>query len=242
MILLPAIDIRGGKCVRLLQGQETAVTVYGDDPLAMAVEWVRQGASWLHIVNLDGAFGRASGNLATVNRIVREAGANVEFGGGLRTLEDIAAAVEAGVRKVVLGTAAFADEGLLRRVIARYGSERVVVAIDAKDGIVTTRGWTATTGVTVVEAARRLESLSVREVLYTDVSRDGMMGGPDSGMLRLLTESTGLEVIASGGVASLDDLRLLAGLDLPRLTAVVVGKALYEGIFNVRDALALGFH
>ncbi len=241
MIFLPAIDVRGGKCVRLLQGRNDAVTVYGDDPLAVAAGWVAQGASWLHLVNLDGAFGRASGNLDVAARLVREAGASVEFGGGIRSLDDIAWAIGTGVRKVVLGTIAFEDEALLSAALDRFGEEKVVVAVDAREGSVTTRGWTRPTGIPVVQAAARLEALGVRELLYTDVSRDGMLSGPDLVTLRRLVEETGVRVVASGGVSSLDDLKSLAALNLPRLSGVIVGKALYEGKFTVSDALKLGF-
>ncbi len=241
MIFLPAIDMRHGKCVRLLQGRDDAVTVYGDDPLAVASGWIAGGATWLHLVNLDGAFGRASGNLDLVARIVRETGACVEFGGGIRSLDDMAWAVDAGVRKLVLGTVAFEQESLLAEALARFGGEKMVVAVDAREGKVTTRGWTQATGLPLLQAAARLESLGVQEVLYTDVARDGMLSGPDLVMLRRLVQETGLRVVASGGVSSLDDLKTLIALNLPRLSGVVVGKALYERKFAVSEALSLGF-
>ncbi len=237
MKLLPAIDLRRGKCVRLRQGRDDTVTVYGDDPVAVAKEFVQQGATWLHIVNLDGAFGRASDNLAIVDTIARTCNVDVEFGGGLRSLADVAAAAKTGAQKLVVGTVAFTDEHMLREVLRTYGSERIVVAIDAVKGLVATQGWTKSTGVSVKDAARRMQDFGVKEVLYTDVSRDGMMGGPDLETMREIIAMTSLDVIASGGVSSLEDLRKLKALNTARVTGVIVGKALYEGAVTIPEML-----
>ena len=239
MILLPAIDLRAGKCVRLLQGKDDAVTVYGNDPFAVAQSWVRQGALWLHIVNLDGAFGRASENLSFVRWIAQGSGAKVEFGGGLRSEEDVASAFDVGIEKVVLGTLAFTNRPALQRILGRYGPTRVIVALDAKDGIVATEGWTTSSGISLVDAAKHMEREGVSEVLFTDVGRDGMLNGPDIQDLQALMDRTDLNVIASGGVGSLADLSLLVGLEREQLSGVIVGKALYEKKFTCQEALAV---
>jgi phosphoribosylformimino-5-aminoimidazole carboxamide ribotide isomerase len=239
MKLLPAIDLRGGKCVRLRQGKDSELTVYGDDPVAVADGWVKQGAGWLHLVNLDGAFGRASENLSIVQQIASGGRVKVEFGGGLRSEGDVARIFGMGVEKAVIGTLAFINRPALRRMLQIHGAGKIVVAIDAKDGIVATEGWMESTGVPVVDAAKELERDGIREVLYTDVSRDGMMVGPDIVRLKELLSETRLSVIASGGVSSLADLQALLGLQNSRLSGVIVGKALYEGEFSLLDALKI---
>lgn len=225
--IIPAIDLKGGKCVRLLQGRDNQTTEYSPDPVAVAEEWVRQGAKRLHVVNLDGAFGRASRNGEIVCEISRRVDALVEFGGGLRTWEDIVAAIQAGVGKVVLGTVAIEHPEILRKIIDTYGAGRLIVALDAVDGKVATRGWQHITGHEVEAFAREMKATGVEEILATDVKRDGMLVGPDIRGLRLLAE-TGISVIASGGISSDDDVRALVSLNEPRITGVIVGKALYE--------------
>ncbi len=237
MRLMPAIDLKNGKCVRLLQGRDDDETVYGNDPVAVAESWAEQGAKWLHIVNLDGAFGRASNNVAILEQIAKSGKVKIEFGGGLRTEEDVRHAFEIGVEKVVLGTLAFEDGGVLARILMDNGATRLIVALDAKDGMVTTRGWTVSTGTTVMDAAKRVERAGVREILYTDVARDGMLSGPDLAGLRALMSGTSLEVIASGGIGSLAELRSLGALDKAKLSGVIVGKAFYERKFTYSEAV-----
>jgi len=236
MRLIPAIDLKRGKCVRLLRGNDAAETVYGEDPVAVAESWAKQGAEWLHIVNLDGAFGRASDNLRIVGQIVRAGKSKVEFGGGLRTEEDVENALELGVEKVVLGTIAFENREALARILQKHGARRVVIALDTKDGIVATKGWTESSGIHAVDAARDLESVGVKEILATDVARDGMLVGPDIAGIEAILRDTSLGVIASGGVGSLEHLRKLVRLQNPRLTGVIVGKALYERRFTLAEA------
>ncbi len=237
MRLLPAIDIRAGRCVRLLRGREDSETVYGIDPVAVADSWVAQGAEWLHIVNLDGAFGRASDNLTFVKKIATAGKAKIEFGGGLRSEEDVEHAFDIGVDKVVLGTIAVTDHPALIRILGKYGPSRVVVALDARNGIVTTNGWTSTSGVSVIDAALEFQKAGIREVLYTDIGKDGTLGGPDIPRLQELFRRTSLDVIASGGIGSLEDVRLLAGLKEKHLSGAIVGKALYEKKFTYREAV-----
>ena len=236
MDIIPAIDLKSGKCVRLRQGRDDATTEYSADPVAMAMRWVEEGARRLHVVNLDGAFGRSSAHLGILRHIVERTGAVVEFGGGLRSLEAIREALDAGAGKVVLGTLALEDPESLRAILKEVGPERVIVALDTVKGKVTTHGWTNVTDREVIGVAEELKNLGVREVLQTDVSRDGMMTGPDIGTLSALC-TVGLDVIASGGVSSPADVRALVDLKQKNLTGVIIGRALYEGAVALRVAI-----
>lgn len=227
MEIIPAIDLQNGKCVRLLQGKEEATTEYSHDAVAVAAEWVQQGARRLHIVNLDGAFGRASNNIEIVKRIADEVDGIIEFGGGLRTMHDIEQAIHAGVQKVVLGTAAIEDPEFLSKVVRRIGSERVIVALDGMNGKVATHGWQTVSDMNVVEFAKSVHDHSVTEILYTDIQRDGMLTGLDYETLEQLA-SIGLNVIASGGVSSNADVIKLLDIGSSNIVGVIIGKALYE--------------
>ena len=238
MEIIPAVDIKDGKCVRLRQGREDSGTVYGADPAAVALRWIKEGATRLHVVNLDGAFGRESKAADIVRNIVALTGVRVQFGGGLRSREAIKGAFAAGASSVVLGTVAFEDPDLLAETLREYGAERVIIAIDALNGNVATRGWKELTGRTVDGAARDLRAVGVREILCTEISRDGMMNGPDLLTLKGLSES-GLSVIASGGISSLDDVRVLLAPAYNHITGAIIGKALYEGKIALRSAIAL---
>jgi phosphoribosylformimino-5-aminoimidazole carboxamide ribotide isomerase len=237
MDIIPAIDLKNGKCVRLLQGRDDATTEYSSDPVAVAKRWQELGAKRIHVVNLDGAFGRASGNVEIVRRIVAEVDAEVQFGGGLRSSADIEAAAATGVKRLVLGTIAVENRALLSECLRLYGSERIIVALDASKGKVATKGWTEVTERSVLDVAREMESMGAGEILYTDISRDGMMTGPDIATLRLLAESTGLRVIASGGISKNEDVLALARSGLQGITGVIIGKALYEGKIDLRQIL-----
>ncbi len=237
MDIIPAIDLKNGKCVRLLQGRDDATTEYSSDPVAVAKRWEESGATRIHVVNLDGAFGRASGNLDIVRRIVREVNVDVQFGGGLRSTADLDAATATGVKKLVLGTMAIENKTLLSEYLRRMGADRIIVALDASGGKVATKGWTEVTEQPVLEVAKEMEQLGVKEILYTDISRDGMMNGPDLSTLKLLTSETGLEIIASGGISKSDDVLELARLGLPGISGVIIGKALYEGKIDLRQML-----
>ena len=227
MLIIPAIDLKNGRCVRLRQGRDDETTEYSADPVAVAGEWERQGAQRLHIVNLDGAFGRSSTNRELLQAIASQVTVMIEYGGGLRTLEDMERALVCGADKLVLGTVAIEDPDLIEEAIDLYGQDRIIVALDAREGIVATRGWTAGSGRTVLDAAKGLHEKGIREILYTDISRDGMLSGPDLGTLKSLAE-IGPDIIASGGVSSLDDLAALTALRSPAITGVIIGKALYE--------------
>ena len=235
--IIPAIDLKSGKCVRLLQGRDDATTEYSSDPVAVAKRWQESGATRIHVVNLDGAFGRASGNLEIVRRIVREVNLDVQFGGGLRSMTDIDAAVATGVKRLVLGTIAIENKSLLSECVRQMGGDRVIVALDASNGRVATKGWTEVTEQPVLEVAKEMERLGVKEILYTDISRDGMMTGPDLSTLKLLATETGLRIIASGGIAKSGDVLDVARLGLPGISGVIIGKALYEGKIDLRQML-----
>ena len=247
MVLYPAIDILDGCAVRLRKGDFAERKIYDEDPLAAARAWVAQGARHLHVVDLDGARDGRPANLAHVRRIARELEASVQLGGGLRTDEAIAEALEAGVSRVILGTAAFTDPALLERALAEHGAERVMVSVDARSGRVVTEGWTKATDIDVAAIVAELLARGVRRLLYTSVDRDGMLEGISAeevlGVARAVGRAEGAQLIYSGGVGALADLRLLASLEAPSLAGVIVGKALYEGRFSLaegRDAAESG--
>jgi phosphoribosylformimino-5-aminoimidazole carboxamide ribotide isomerase len=237
MQIIPAIDLKAGKCVRLLQGRDDATTEYSDDPVAVAEEWVRQGAQRVHVVNLDGAFGRDSLNLEVFRIIARDRDIIWHLGGGLRTMESVTAAFQAGAGKAVVGTAAIEDPAFLAELLKEFGREKIIVALDARGGRVVTHGWTETTFESVESLTRRVHNLGVRELLYTDVARDGMLTGPDLETLGRLAD-IGPSVLASGGVSSVEDISRLAELRKHAITGVIIGKALYEKRFTLAEAIS----
>lgn len=236
MEIIPAIDLKGGKCVRLRQGKEEEATEYSADPVAVAAGWVEQGAKRLHVVNLDGAFGNASENGRIMQRIAVTAGVSVQFGGGLRTLEAMQDALDAGASRIVLGTIAVEQPEIVSAALARFGQDRVIIAIDAMDGKVATRGWKVRSAHSVMSVARTMKALGVEEVLYTDIARDGMMSGPDLRTVERLADE-GMRVLASGGVSSAADVRALRDLRHANVTGAIIGKALYEGKIVLRDII-----
>ncbi len=232
MELYPAVDVQGGRVVRLRQGAADQATAYADDPLTVAQGFARDGARWVHFVDLDRAFGRGD-NRELARRFLAAAAVPVQVGGGLRSEDAIDEMLSWGAARVVIGTKAATDPALVERLLARHGPERLVVGIDAKNGQVAVRGWTEVFDLTVPELARRVHAQGARTVIYTDVARDGMLSGPDVPGARTLAE-LGLDVIVSGGVASLDDLRSARAAGL---AGAIVGRALYEGRFTVPEAL-----
>ncbi len=241
MILYPAIDILDGRAVRLVKGDFDRKKVYDEDPLAAASGWVEQGASHLHVVDLDGAKAGVPVNLEHLQRIAGESGVPVQFGGGLRTLTAIEGALEAGAQHVILGTAAFTDPTLLDQALTEW-PERVVVSVDVREGRVATQGWTETIDGGPEGVIARLLERGAGRLIYTNVDRDGMLQGPDLDEVRRVAEAADAgSVTYSGGIGQLADLEGLAGLDAPSLDGVIVGKALYERRFTVAEALeALG--
>jgi phosphoribosylformimino-5-aminoimidazole carboxamide ribotide isomerase len=235
VILYPAIDISEGKAVRLVQGHFDDKTVYEDDPFEAARSWVDAGARFLHVVDLDGARTGTPQNLHHVERIVRELGTPVQVGGGLRALPAVRDALRAGVARVILGTAAYTDIDFLDDVVAAYG-DRVVVSVDARGGFVTTKGWTETTQMPAADVIERLRGRGVKQFVYSNVDRDGMLEGIDLDEVRRIAQVVRGRFIYSGGIGSLDDLRGLVELRQVNLAGVIVGKALYEHRFTVAEA------
>lgn len=235
--IYPAIDLKDGKCVRLRQGRADAVTVYSEDPIAMARQWAEAGGDWLHVVDLDGAFAGHPVHLEAVRAMASAIPIPVEVGGGLRTDEDIRRMLEAGVRRVILGTRACADPDTLRALVDSFG-DRIAVGIDARKGRVQVKGWVETTGTLAVDLAVKVAGMGVGTIIYTDTATDGMLTGPNIPGLQALCQSVQANVIASGGIATCADIAALARLRLPNLEGVIVGKALYEGAVTIAEMKA----
>lgn len=231
----PAVDISHGRCVRLLQGRFGSETVYSDDPVKVAIGFSSAGARWLHIVDLDGAKTGVAENRALVLDAVRLSSCPVQAGGGLRSLDDVREVLFAGANRAVLGTFALEDEAGVAAVCREFGP-RIAVSLDARGGELASHGWTVGTGVPVLDAVRAFEAAGVSAFIYTDVGRDGTMQGPDLVGLRRLLEVTALPVIASGGIASLEDLRAVARLRSEGVAGAIIGRAFYEHKFSVGEA------
>jgi phosphoribosylformimino-5-aminoimidazole carboxamide ribotide isomerase len=238
MILLPAVDIRDGRAVRLRQGDFADETVYADDPFEAARSFVEAGARFLHVVDLDGARQGEPVNLHHVERIAGELDVPVELGGGLRSIASIRRALAAGAARVVIGTAAFTDPDLLDEALSAFTS-RILVGVDVRGGRVSVAGWTRETQARGVDAIRRLQQHGATRFVYTNVDRDGMLEGPDIDEVKTVSEAVRGRFLYSGGIGSLDDLKALRELRLVNLAGVISGKALYEGRFTVRDGQAV---
>lgn len=236
MVILPAIDLLDGKVVRLTQGRRDQVTVYSDDPVAIARRWKAQGAAWLHVVDLNGAFDGQYTNLSWAEQIIQQAGLNVELSGGIRSKQTLARCLAAGAKRVVLGTTACEDPAFVQEAADRYGP-KVAVAIDAKAGRVVSRGWTNPTELTPEQLVRSLLLLGVELFICTDVSRDGTLQGPNLALLERVLEAGARGLIASGGISTMQDLQQLKALESRGLIGAIIGKALYEGEINLREAI-----
>lgn len=234
MIVYPAIDIRYGRVVRLVYGDPSRETVYGTDPSTVAENWKSAGAKWLHVVNLDGALGEGTLALDTLSALA-ELGLPIQFGGGMRTLEDVQRALDAGATRVILGTMAVQQPEIAGTAVQRFGPEAITVALDAKDGKVATHGWQEVSTWNPVELGQRFAEDGVRHILYTDVSRDGDLSGVNVDATAHLATKTGLSVIASGGVATLED--IVALREASNIAGVIIGKALYSETFTLEAAL-----
>jgi phosphoribosylformimino-5-aminoimidazole carboxamide ribotide isomerase len=234
MQIYPAIDLRGGKVVRLKEGDPQRQTVFSEDPLAIARQWIRGGARWIHVVNLDGAFHNANDNGLILDNIAHM-NVKVQFGGGLRSVYAISRAFEQGAARVVLGTIAVQQPGIVVEAVKRWGADAICVALDAKDGKITTHGWQQATELSPIDLGKRMASEGVRHALYTDVSRDGGLSGVNVEATAALGRETGLQVIASGGVSTLEDIQRLRAAG--SVAGVVIGMALYEGKFTLQEAL-----
>lgn len=238
MIIFPAIDIRGGKCVRLLKGDFAKETVFSDKPEDMAKKWQAQGAAFLHLVDLDGALKGKSQNLATVEKILAAVDIPVELGGGIRTMENIDEVLKLGVRRVILGSVAVRSPELVREACAKYG-DRIVVGIDAKDGIVAVDGWGVSGNVEATALAKEMKKAGVKTIIYTDISRDGTLAGVNVEATAKLARKSGVNIVASGGVKSIDDIKALKPYEKDGIEGVIVGKSIYMGTLDLAEAIAI---
>lgn len=238
MTIFPAIDLRGGKCVRLFKGDFDQETVFSDQPAEVAQQWQAQGAQFLHLVDLDGARAGHSENLATVREILAAVTIPVELGGGIRTLENIDEVLALGVRRVILGSVAVRDPELVAAACAKYG-DRIVVGIDAKDGIVAVDGWGVSGDVDVITLAKRMKQAGVRIIIYTDISRDGTLAGVNVEATAKLARESGVHVVASGGVRDVRDIEALKPYEKDGIEGVIVGKSIYTGSLSLPEALAI---
>jgi phosphoribosylformimino-5-aminoimidazole carboxamide ribotide isomerase len=237
MLVIPAIDLKDGQCVRLMQGNMSQATVYSNDPAAMARQWQDQGAQLLHIVDLNGAFEGEPKNLPQVEAIVNAVSIPIQVGGGIRSLDTVRMYLGAGAKRVVMGTTALRHRAVLEEILEIF-PERVVVSVDAKNGLVATDGWKTVTAVMARDAIASLSGLALAAVMYTDIAKDGMMAGPNLISLKIIVETSPVPVIASGGVTSLDDITAIKALG-PRVEGVILGKALYEGKIDLAQAIAI---
>ncbi len=238
MKLFPAIDIRGGKCVRLLKGDFDQETVFSDSPADMAAQWESQGAEFLHLVDLDGARAGKPQNLETVKAILAKVKIPVELGGGIRTLDDIKEVLGLGVRRVILGSVAVHDPALVKAACEQYG-DRVVVGIDAKEGMVAVEGWGQTSNLEAPVLGKMMAEAGVKTIIYTDISRDGTLGGVNVAATVEMAEKSGLEVVASGGIKDLEDIKALKEHEKSGVAGAILGKSLYMHTLDLKEALAV---
>lgn len=236
--VFPAIDLRQGKVVRLQHGDPQRQTIFSEDPLHIARRWAADGAQWLHVVNLDGAFSAGGAqNLALLPRLAA-VGPRLQFGGGIRSSQDVQRALDAGVSRVILGTVAVEAPDLVAQMVDRFGAEHVLAALDARDGVVRTQGWQTDSGVPAVDLGQRMAECGVRTVIHTDIGRDGVLTGVNAPASAALARATGLRVIASGGVASLQDILRAREQAAAGVVGVITGRALYEGKVDLAQAIA----
>ena len=234
MKLYPAIDMKDGKCVRLKQGEFKDITVYCDEPWKVARYFEENGASFIHLVDLDGALKGHSVNEESIKRIVSEVNIPCELGGGIRTVRDIDRVLSYGINRVIIGTKAVSSPEFVREAVEKFGSEKIVIGVDAKDGFVAVEGWEQLSDKTALSMCLTMKELGVKHIVYTDISKDGMLAGPNVAMTKKLTDETGLDIIASGGVSGAEDLRSLAAAGIK---GAIIGKAIYENRINIRDAV-----
>lgn len=234
MRLYPAIDIIDGRCVRLKQGSFDDVTVYRDDPAQVAVEFMKQGAEYIHVVDLDGAKKGADVSAPIIRRIVESTGLPVQTGGGIRSIQDIRFKLDTGIARVIIGTMAVKNPEFVRNAISEFGADRIVVGLDGRGGIAAINGWEQQSNSSIVELACSFADMGVKTIVYTDISRDGMLSGPDIEYTSRLVKETGIDIIASGGIGSPKD---LAKLDTIGVEGAITGKAIYEGKINLHEEI-----
>ena len=238
MIIYPAIDIRGGRCVRLTEGRFDAETVFADDPAEMALKWADMGAEFLHLVDLDGALAGEGKNVPVIERILKSVSIPVQLGGGIRNLETIEKLLSLGVTRLILGSAAVKNPALVEKACKKYPGH-IAVGIDAKNGEVAIEGWGKGSGVAATELAKKMAAYGVETIIYTDISRDGMLSGVNVEATAALARSCGVPIIASGGVASIEDIRRVKAVEADGVQGCIIGKAIYTGAVDLQEALAL---
>ena len=238
MLIIPAVDIKNGKCVRLLQGRMDDETVYSDDPHAMASKWTRLGAQLIHVIDLDGAFAKAPQNTKSIRQILESVNVPIQLGGGIRNEETVHMYLEMGVKRVIIGTGAIKKPEFVKTVCKTYPGQ-IVVGIDARNGKVAIDGWTQTTPIEAMELAKEFEDCGVAAINFTDIHRDGMQTGPNLDATLQLAEAVSIPVVASGGVSSIEDIKNLLPLETAGVTGVIIGKALYSGKLDLKAALGL---
>ncbi len=236
MIIIPAIDLKNGKCVRLIRGDYSKVSEYSSSPVEQAIEWQKQGGELLHIIDLDGAKDGSRKNYAVIAEIIKSLSIPVEVGGGARSIETVKFLIEIGARYVILGTAAVKDETFLKKALSEF-SDYITVGIDAKNNFVATDGWLKNSEINYIDFAQRIEKLGCKRIIYTDISRDGMLSSPNFENTKKLADSVQCSIIASGGVSSINDILTLANLQTDNITGVITGKALYENKFILSEAI-----
>lgn len=237
LIIIPAVDIKGGKCVRLEQGVMDKETVFSDYPEEMALKWEEKGAKRLHIVDLDGATAGEASNKKAIQNILKKVSIPVQLGGGIRDMKTIEGYIDMGIDKVILGTVAYKSPGLVEDACKRYAA-KIIVSIDSRDGYLSVEGWTEQTQIVAIVLAKKFENMGVNSIIYTDIKRDGMESGPNLGSIRELTQTLNLEVIAAGGISSLRDIEELSKLETYGLSGIIIGKALYSGAIRLEEAIA----
>jgi phosphoribosylformimino-5-aminoimidazole carboxamide ribotide isomerase len=238
MLIIPAVDIKNGQCVRLVQGRKEDETVFSDDPTAMARKWAQAGAELIHVIDLDGAFEKGPQNLTAIKNILKSVDTPIQLGGGIRDEQTARKYLDMGVQKVIIGTAAIKNPDWVGRIAGRYPG-RVVIGIDARNGLVAIEGWTEDTQTRAIDLAKRFEKCGVAAINFTDIHRDGMQSGPNIEETRKLAESIDIPVVASGGVATIKDIQNLLPLEPVGVVGVITGKALYSGTLDFRESLAL---
>lgn len=237
MIIYPAIDLKEGQCVRLVQGKAEKKTVYSSDPAAMAASFQEQGAQWLHVVDLDGAFQGRCGNHDAIQKIAAQITIPFQVGGGLRQLEDVENVLAMGARRVIIGTRAVTSPAFVEDLLYRFGAEKIILGLDARDGMVAIEGWVEKSSLPVLDFARQMGNLGVKTAIYTDVSRDGLLQGPNLAAIQQMAEQSGLKIIASGGVSSLENIKSLKKMEPLGVNGAIIGKALYDGKIALKNAI-----
>ncbi len=237
MIIYPAIDLKEGQCVRLVQGKAENKTVYSSDPGSMAYSFQSQGAEWLHVVDLDGAFAGRPQNIEAIKQIAARINIPFQVGGGLRSRQDVEKVLEMGASRVIIGTRAVTSPAFAEELLAEFGAEKIVLGLDARDGMVAIEGWVEKSSLRVLDFAQTMHRLGVKTAICTDISRDGLLQGPNLDSIREIAEQSGLQIIASGGVTTVDNIIKLREMESYGVTGAIIGKALYDGKIDLKDAL-----